>query len=61
MPHIINIRTEVSVNNEYKGSNNKYPMNDLQSVYTHWSPELHKNVITENKLKGDVNNGKSSK
>ena len=34
---------------------NSYPMNDLQSVYTHYDPELGKNVPTENKLpnKGD--------
>jgi hypothetical protein len=39
----------------------RYPANDLGSVYSHWSPELHKNIITENKINGGAtNNGKSS-
>jgi hypothetical protein len=40
----------------------RYQMTDLSSVYSHWSPELNRNIVTENKLNGGIDkNGKSGK
>jgi hypothetical protein len=40
----------------------RYKMTDLSSVYSHWSPELNRNIVTENKLNGGIDkNGKSGK
>jgi len=38
----------------------RYAKNDLGSVYTHYDPELRRNVPTPNILPKEVNNGKSS-
>lgn len=62
MPFIVYNYTESPrINNAYiPVNNNRYSMNDLGSVYTHYSEELGINIPTENKLKGDNNNGKSN-
>lgn len=65
MPYIIvrenNIPKCVSINTAIElNINKRYIMNDLCSVYTHWDSNLGRNVPTENILKGDVINGKSS-
>lgn len=59
MPNIVS-RNTVKVGTPYTNTN-RYPNNDLGSVYTHWDPKLGKNVPTENKLKGDDDNGNDSK
>lgn len=59
MPNIIS-RNIVTVGEPYTSDNKRYPINDLGSVYIHWDSKLNKNVPTENKLKGDDNNGKDS-
>lgn len=66
MPYIIirenNIPRCIGINTIDKPSNKiRYIMNDLCSVYIHWDSTLKRNVPTENTLKGDVLNGKSSK
>lgn len=66
MPYIIvrenNIPKCISVNISSESSSKvRYISNDLCSVYTHWDPVLKRNIPTENTLKGDVLNGKSSK
>lgn len=54
-PKCISINTARELN-----TSKRYIMNDLCSVYTHWDQKLKCNIPTENKLKGDVINGKSS-
>ena len=34
----------------------KYPMNDMDSVYTHYDKDLHKNVQTPNVIAAASNN-----
>lgn len=49
MPNIISSQQRPVVNNsiEFKEI---YPMNDLNSVYTHYNPKTGKNEPTENKI-----------
>ena len=67
MPYIIvrenNIPKCIEINNASSESSSKvrYISNDLCSVYIHWDSTLKRNIPTENTLKGDVSNGKSSK
>lgn len=55
MPEIIERSTDTPIIDKSKKV--RYKMNDLGSVYTHYDPILGRNVPTENKLKGDDNNG----
>lgn len=65
MPYFADRENNVpKVDNTFTPSKNtRYYMNDLFSVFADYLPELGRNVPVEykNKLKGDVNNGKSSK
>lgn len=61
MPYIVTRNTVNVPDSHIEENTNKYPMNDLGSVFTHWDPTLGKNVPTENKLKGDGDNGKDSR
>lgn len=59
MPEIITRKTvEMESSSDYK---ERYKMNDLSSVYTHYDPKTGKNVATENKLIGGKGNAESSK
>jgi hypothetical protein len=54
--------TAVDYNDKYL-SNERYPMSEIHKVYCHYNEELGRNVTAEeeNNLKGDADNGKSSK
>lgn len=59
MPEIITRKTvKVESSANYK---ERYKMNDLGSVFSHYDSKSGKNVITENKLIGGKENAKSSK
>lgn len=60
MPYIIDKSKNVVLNNySYTPPKQpRYQINDLMSVYTHYDQKLGINIPTENKIKGDVKNGK---
>ena len=56
MPNIIKRNTVTVKNNGVETKCLDYPMNDLDSVYTHYDPATGKNVATPNELpKKEVN------
>lgn len=55
MPEIIERNINTPITNKPKKV--RYKMNDLGSVYTHYDAKTGRNVPTENKLKGDDDNG----
>lgn len=55
MPEIIERNINTPITNKPKKV--RYKMNDLDSVYVHYDAKTGRNVPTENKLKGDDNNG----
>lgn len=61
MPYIVDRGKIVPVNVDAKYDSKPlpYPSNDLMSVYTHWDPELKRNVSTPNELPitNKINNG----
>lgn len=60
MPYIISRNNCICFYND-NTNNNRYEMNDLKSVYSHYNPKTGKNEITENKLpERSVDDGKSS-
>jgi hypothetical protein len=59
--NIVTTRGVVPINGTSPSNPVIYPMNDLNSVYTHWDNELKCNVTTENKIDGGVSDGKNSK
>ena len=59
MPEIVTRKiVEMKSSGNYK---ERYKMNDLSSVFSHYDPKTGKNVITENKLIGGKENAESSK
>ena len=61
MPDIIHNSNCIDRTELAKFKRKRYNMSDIHSVYTHYDPATGRNVETENKLKGDVDNGKGSK
>lgn len=61
MSYIVTTRGIVLTNSTTPSKPLSYPMNDLNSVYTHYDKNTGKNIPTENKLNGGVSNGKSNK
>lgn len=60
MPYIISRNSCICFYNDTI-NNNRYEMNDLKSVYSHYNPKTGKNEITENKLpERSADNGKSN-
>lgn len=59
MPEIVTRKiVEMKSSGNYK---ERYKMNDLSSVFSHYDPKTGKNVATENKLIGGKENAESSK
>lgn len=59
--NVIDRTPNINVDQSYKkDSKVRYKMNDLSSVYSHYDRSLGINIITENKLEGDVSDGKNS-
>ena len=58
MPYIIDRSNIIPVNidTKYDSKPLPYPGHDLMSIFTHWDDELKRNIPTENKLNGGVNN-----
>ena len=59
--NIVTTRGIVLTNSTTPSKPLAYPMNDLNSVYTHWDDKLKCNIPTENKIDGGAKDGKSSK
>lgn len=58
MPYIVDRGKIVPVNVDAKYDSKPlpYPAHDLNSVYTHWDPELKRNVSTPNELPNKLDN-----
>lgn len=61
MNSIVSTRGVVLTNSTTPSKPLSYPLNDLNSVFTHWDDKQKKNISTENIINGGVSNGKSSK